>query len=481
MIANPGSKIDVDSAERSAMSRDLDLIEDIRAGVTAMRAHSARYLPQYEAEGRDEYNRRVNSAPWRGEFADVLLTLASKPFSKQVRLQAGAPDELESFSHDVDTLGNSLHVFARRWFMDALANGVSYLMVDYPIVKGSGPVVTVRDHIEAGARPYWHIIPAKSVIALYSEMRKGRDMVTHIRFWEYQVERDGFEEKVVKQIRVFEPGKWEVWRKDLKSDQYALFESGPYLTPDMEMQIVPLFTGERLGHMQVRPPLIDLAHMQVELWRALSLRDEILTYSGSPMLSAQGVRAPEGQASIKVGPKHVLYAAPDADGKSGTWSYVQPDARNLAEIRQHVANVISDMQRLGLQPIFDRTGDVSATEAGLAASKAHSAIESWALGLKDALERAMEFTIYWLKGPLASSPLNGYAPVVEVHTDFGADIAANLEADMLLRAEERQIISAKTVRDEFARRGVLGPSFDAEEEDKRLAAAETETEEGTEQ
>jgi hypothetical protein len=66
---------------------DLDLIEDIRGGAKAIRQKSLKYLPQYEGEDRTEYVRRVNAAPWRPDFNDALLALASKLFSKAVTVR----------------------------------------------------------------------------------------------------------------------------------------------------------------------------------------------------------------------------------------------------------------------------------------------------------------------------------------------------------------------------------------------------------
>ena len=88
----PPATVASPSAGREAMQDDLDLIADIRAGLPAMRARSARYLPRYEAEGQEEHRRRVASAPWRLEFADILLTLASKPFSRAIGFPDGTPD-----------------------------------------------------------------------------------------------------------------------------------------------------------------------------------------------------------------------------------------------------------------------------------------------------------------------------------------------------------------------------------------------------
>jgi hypothetical protein len=56
-----------------------------------------------------------------------------------------------------------------------------------------------------------------------------------------------------------------------------------------EIPIALFFTGERTGNYRVKPPLLDMAWMQIELYRAMSRNDQILTLAGSPMLVAKGM------------------------------------------------------------------------------------------------------------------------------------------------------------------------------------------------
>jgi hypothetical protein len=54
------------------------------------------------------------------------------------------------------------------------------------------------------------------------------------------------------------------------------------------------------------------------------------------------------------------------------------------------------MRRLGLQPMMPKTGNVTATASGIDAAKGHTAVETWANALKDALEQAFVFTAKWM-------------------------------------------------------------------------------------
>lgn len=476
ITTKPPATVATLSAEREAMQGDIDLIADIRAGLGAMRARSALYLPKYESETATEYQRRVASAPWRPEFNDILLTLASKPFSREVGFPEATPAPVLKFAEDVDGRGNNLHVFSHNLFLDALSHGVALITVDYP----AGLFATIADQKAAGARPYWLHIPISRIIACRTDHIGGKERIVHLRLREDITEPDGeWGEKQVEQVRVVTPDAWQLWRKKAQTqyslkEEWELYDEGPLEPFDGGVRAVPLFLGERLGDIRVRPPLLDLAHMQIELFRALSRQEEVLTYAGSPMLSAAGVSPLQADGrveQVQIGPKRVLYSPPSPDGKFGSWSYVQPDAANLREIREHVGNIIEDMQRLGLQPTIARAGQVSATEFAITSAKAHSALEAWALALKDTLEQALVFTIPWLDYDQQRA-IGNWPVTVDVHSDFSADVQAATEAGIILNAQKAGVLSKQTARDELARRGMLGPNFDPAEEESRLAAAE---------
>jgi hypothetical protein len=457
------------SAERDAMSDDIDLISDVLEGLPRMRANAARYLPAYEAEGREEWRRRVNSAPWRPEFADALATLAGKPFSKPVSLPADAPAAVIRFVDDVANDGENLHAFARRVFQDAAAFGITFMGVGY----SSQPWARSRaDEKAIGARPYWFSIPVASVIAAYENKR--RELV-HIRWQSVTTERDGdFGEREMKRIHVYETGRWQTWI-ELKSPQegakrWELEAEGQLNGPTLP--IVRIRFGERLGVIRTRPPLLDLAHMQVELWRALSRLDETLTYSGSPMLSATGVDPAQfAQVGLKVGPKACLFAP-----EGGAWGYVQPDADVLREVAAHARTVIEDMQRLALQPTLAKAVAPTATEVALAHAKAHSVLEAWALSFRDALEHALELTLpllaVWTNSAQEERALRSWAPTINLHCDFDGDAQGAVEARLVIDAVKAGVISREAATAEMQRRGILGPAFDPAAEEARLAQGE---------
>jgi hypothetical protein len=459
------AKVDSQSGERAAMDRHWALIADVLAGATRIRECGETYLPRYEDESAFEYNRRLAAAPWRPEFEDALRGLVAKPFGRDVALKDGAPQSARDLFEDLDGRGNNATVFAHEVFARGVSRGFHAVLVDYPSLN---PRATRAEERAAGARPFFVHVPAESFLALYTRREGGREIVEHARFREDVVERVGFGEQVICKIRVLEPGRWELWRQDPQTKKWAREKVGLISRGSQRLQSVPLAffrTGERLGELRVKPPLIELAQMQVELFRALSRQDEVLTFAGSPMLKARGMNPPPGDAPVPVGPRRVLWAPPSGTGTDAgpqpDWDYIQPAAQNIEQIRKHVDSVIDDMRRLGMQPMIQRTGTTTATGDKIEAARAHSALQAWAMGLKDCLEQAMVFAAEWTNEPTKAE--------VDVYTDFSAVPFAQAPLTELGAARERGDVSRKTYWSGLRRFDVLPADFDPAQEERLLA------------
>ncbi len=447
-------------------------VADILAGADAVRDRGAAYLPQSDREHPDDYRVRLAAAPWRPEFADALRALTSKPFGKDVRLKGPVSDDIAGqldletkarhggFVDDVDGMANGLTPFCREWFGYGLSRGIHLVLVDYPEM---GPNPTRADEKASGARPYWLHIPAEHVVALYTETAGGKETVTHLRYRETVVVRDGFGETTVDRIRVYEPGAWQIWER--KDGTWTLAQSGTFSRGPTKITSVPLVifrTGTRVGALETIPPLADLADMQFELYRALARQDEILTFAGSPMLAANGMAKPSKGQEIEVGPRQVLFAPPVGEGVKAYWDYVQPAASNITEIRNHVAAVQADMRRVGMQPLLEGIGTSTATGAAIDAAKAHSSVKAWALLLNDGIEQAFVFTCEWM-GTDATVQ-------TEVSTDFSIEPYAKAPLEALGVARAAGDLSQRTFWAQLQRFDVLPPDFDPEAEVALIAA-----------
>jgi hypothetical protein len=442
-----------ESGAYAAMSSTWAKITDIRAGADAVRAKRENYLPRFEEEGKLDYDRRLLSAPWRPEFNDALSTLVAKPFARDIKVEGADSEDLKAIVEDVDTRGNNLTVFARDMMADGVSYGLHAILVEH---MPNGGARTQADEKAAGLRPYFVHVKAEQLIAVYFDVVQGKLWPVHARIRETVVERAGFGETTITQVRVLEPGLWQVWRQNDKKE-WVLHEEGA--TSLAYVPLVIWFTGERKGDHEVKPPLKDLADLQIELYRALSREDEVLNFAGYPMLSGNGFAPPAEK--IVVGPRSILYA-PGGDGINTSWTFIQPDAANLKEIRDKITAIQTDMHRLGMMPMVQKAGGISATATAVDTAKAHSVLQMWAITLKDALEQAFVIVEDYRK---RESKVE-----VEVFTDFTADPFAQAPLTALREARKTKDISRKTYWNGLRRFDVLPADFDPEKEDEELAS-----------
>lgn len=457
-VDNPATE----SGEYRGMKAQWELVSDITAGIEVVRKKGQRYLPKYQDESSQEYDRRLAVSPWRPEFSDALNALAAKPFTKDVSIKNGAAKEIMAVAEDIDGRGNSQTAFLRDSFHDGIAKGVHAILVDFPALHPDGAArVSLAEEKARGARPYWLQISADDILALYTTWVGGKEIVSHFRFKESYTERVGFSEVSGTRIRVYEPGYWEVWQKAddqrvwQKTSKGVINRNGHTSVP-----VVPFFTGKRLGDLRVKPPLIDLAHMQLELYRAQSRKEEVMTYASSPMLAANGLAPPKDGGSLSVGPKTVLYAPVTTDSGRASWEYISPDAANVKEIRQDVEGIIQDMQRLGMQPMIQRTGRPTATGDSIEAAKAHTVLQAWALGLKDVAEQCWVLTAQWMSST--------DKPEITIYTDFSTLSASAAPLAALATARAGRDLSRRSYWVALQRYNVLPADFDPNEEEKAI-------------
>lgn len=465
-------KPDTPSSDHEAMKDYWRLVDDIMGGAKKMRAAKERYLPKFDKEPQTEYDRRVKVAPFTNIYADAFRNLAAKPFSKAVTLAEGADQVFVDIAKDVDRAGNNQHVFARDVFRAGINYGIDWVLIDKPRVPGAK---SRAEEAAEGARPYWVRIPAKDMLAAYAAMIGDRLEIVHARFLESKTVHDGYGERAVRRVRIlarepiiddagrtvgWTPARFELWeeRKKERSDEkeWVLIDEGGIGIG--RIALVPFVTGEREGgQFRVRPPLRDLADMQVTEFQMEANRRQVQDMTAFPVGVMQGVEKPDGKEPIELGARTVLFFPPIGDtGASGDFKRVEPSGESGKMLREDLEEFRREMREAGMQPLTPQSGNLTATATAVAEAKAHSAVEAWALGLKDALEQAWVFTALWL------GLSEDAAPSVNVHTDFGVGEQSVEQMEVVKDLNTDRLISGRARIEEAKRRSILGPNYDYE-------------------
>ena len=136
--------------------------------------------------------------------------LAGMLTRKPVRLSDTA-DDIREMLFDVDLQGNDLNVWTYETARKMIRYGHIGVLVDAP-ATGSN------------ARPYWVSYTPRDILGWRTEIINGSRQLTQLRLFEKVTEPKGkYGEKIIEQIRVLEPGRYEIHRKNKKSE-YSLFD-----------------------------------------------------------------------------------------------------------------------------------------------------------------------------------------------------------------------------------------------------------------
>ncbi len=469
------------SSDYDKMCPYWDMISAIMNGSAGMRDAGQSYLPKFPNETIDDYNDRLKKAKFTNIFGDIVETLSSKPFEHEIEVE-GASSQVDDLFEDINGQGDHIHVFASNMFNAGVSDAITWFMVDYTKDVPAG--ATVAQERALGARPYWVHIPAKNLVAVYSERIGGRDEIVHARILENSVERDGWGEKENERVRVLsrevtysDQGEalsasspmWELFEKtegENGKKEWISIGGGPMTIG--RIPLVPFITGKRKGSSWViRPALEAAAHLQIKHYQYESGLDYAADNTCFPMLAGNGVTPELGEdgtpKQAPVGPKAVLYAPMGPDGDHGEWSFIEPGAQSLSFVSDHMVKTTeAQIRELGRQPLTAQSGNITTITAAFAGDKAHTVIEAWALNFKDALENGLRLTAEWLN--LSEEP------EVQINTDFSLALKEDAGTDAIEKARERGDISQETYWLEMKRRGHLSPNFDPEAERTRLNA-----------
>lgn len=441
--------VDTPSQAYLDMHEDLRLVDTLMGGTDAMRAAGQLYLPREPRESAEAYRNRLSRSTLYNAFADTVQKLVGKPFSKPTVIGADTLEPIKEWCGNIDLCGSNITTFCREVFELGLTDGLTHLLVDFP---RNEPGKTLADEQKAKARPY--VVPVKAInlIAWSSELVNGVRTLTQVRIRENAVEADGkWGEKVVQRIRVLFPDRFELYEKQKKD--WALIDQG-----EVSLGRVPLvtfYTG-KTGFMTAKPPLLDLAHLNVQHWQSSSDQQHILHFIRFPLLHGAGFN--QDQKEIEIGPNRMILS----EDPQARLTYVEHTGAAVESGRQSLRDLEEKMDAMGAQLLVQRSGDASATAAALDTAKVNSALHDMVRRLENAMGQAFGLMAAWSKLDADK------AGSVDINDDFGLSLISGKNEDTLLRSRLAGELSRETYLSELKRRNVLHNDLDIEEEITRI-------------
>lgn len=452
-----GTEKDPKSPATTSMAYDYMLphwikVDTVLGGTESMR--SGAYTPQHSEESDGAYTDRVENTTLLNITEMTLNTWVGKPFSEPMQLEEDVPADIVAMTEDIDLQGNNLDVFCRRWFRDGLAKGFSHVMVEFPQrtvpvnEDGTERPRTLADDRAENLRPYWVPVAPERLIFAHSQVVGGVEQLLEVRIMSEEIVQVGFAEEVRKQILRYLPGvkeTWELRKGQRKKEEWVMVESITY-----DLPFIPLVTfyATREGFMCCKPPLLDLANLNIRHFNSYSDQIAILTTARFPMLALSGGMDDDGK--LKVGPNTWLYT-PDPQGE---FYYVEHDGKAIQSGRDELQDLEAQMASYGAEFLKKRPGNPTATARALDSAEALSPLQEMALRFKDSVERALQYTAIWMR---LGDDAGGQ---VVINSDFGLDEIEAVAVDAVTKARQQGDISRDMYLEELMRRGILSEDFD---------------------
>ncbi|WP_447801199.1 DUF4055 domain-containing protein [Pseudomonas kilonensis] len=428
-----------------AMRKYWDVITPLMGGTMAMRAAGKGLLPQYPAEADESYKERLRLSTLLPAYSETVGNMTSRVFAEPLQVGDDVPEQLKEMTKDIDHAGNDLNSWAVDFFREGLSHGLCHAFIDHPKVDG---VRTQAEEVAAGVRPYAVMVKPDQLLGWRS---KGGQL-TMVRYIETVEEEDGeFGAKCVDQIRVLEPGAWRTYRMGASGGAWALHDEGTNSLKKISW--VTFYTG-RTGFMTAKPPLLELAHLNVKHWQSQSDQDNILHVIRVPILVRIGVQAMFDNQGKPVPPEFKVGTGALTDlPKDGDLKYVEHTGAAVKAGREALQDLLDEMRMAGAKLLTpEKSATKTATQADEEAAQELSPLARMANHFADCLAQLLQF--------MADYRGLGDGGTVEMRGNFDVDYMPEVSLPTLVAMANAGMLSKETLFAEMQRRGVISDEYD---------------------
>ena len=408
------------------------LIEDLLGGTYEMRRKHRRYLQQEPREIDESYDNRLARSVCPPYYQRLERMLAGMLTRKPVRLN-DVSDTIREQLFDVDLQGNDLNVWTYETARIMIRYGHVGVLVDAPA--------------QANGRPYWVTYSPRDILGWRTEVSQGQQKFTQLRLLERVIEPDGlYGEKTVEQVRVLTPGGFEIHRKNEKGT-YQMFDEGTTSLSEIPFSVA---YSNRLNLMESRPPMEDIAELNLKTYQIQSDLDNQLHISAVPMLGFFGF--PQSSEEVSAGPGEAI--AFPSDGRA---EYIEPSGKSFDAQFKRLEQVASQINELGLAAVLGQKLSAETAEAKkIDRSQGDSTMQVVAQQMQDMIDNSLLYHAKYLGTNESGSCF--------VNRDFLASRLDPQDISSLLSLYTAGTITQETILKQLVEGEVLGDEFDVEEE-----------------
>ena len=410
------------------------LIEDLLQGTYGMRRKHRRYLPQEPRELDESYDNRLARSVVPPYYQRLERMLAGMLTRKPVKLQ-DVSDAIREQLFDVDMQGNDLNV----WTYETARKLVRY-----------GHVGCLVDAPSDGGRPYWCTYTPRQILGYRTEQQDGAQRLTQLRLQEVVLEADPdseYGEKQIDQVRVLTPGQYQIHQRQ-DNGEYKVTDEGTTSLAEIPFSVA---YSNRVGFMESRPPLEDIAELNLKSYQVQSDLDNQLHISAVPMLAFFGF--PTSAEEVSAGPGEAL--AFPADGRA---EYIEPQGRSFDFQFKRLEQIALQINELGLSAVLgQKLSAETAASKMIDRSQGDSTMMVIAQNVQDMIDNSLKFHAQFMGQQEAAGSCT-------VNRDFIGARLDPADVNALLQLYTAGTITKDTLLQQLADGEVLGDDFDVQEE-----------------
>lgn len=389
---------------------------DLMLGIEAIRAGGETYLPRFDGESDDDYAARSQLAALYNGFSRVVLASVGMLMQQEPVLSTDMPQPIVDLWENIDGVGTHGAVFSAELTLSGIVDGLAGVLVDYENAdspkldrrKASaaavpGAKLSADDESRLGLRPYWMLFKTDDIIKqIYKKIAGSMTLVLLVLRENYdeQVGQFGVVGRVRYRVYTNENGviKYQLWTCPRAQVKPELTEGPRAMRNIKQIPWSPLRAGRKLSLIEVVPPLMDLADMNIEHHQTKTNLLNLETLACVPSLVRIGAQPDEegNYPPITLGPRSTI-EAPNIQGVPKPIYWESPDVTVLEPGRKTLEATETAMGAMGLaflapQPKMTETAQAKRLDA----TAQNATLSTVGRAVQDCLEGAGGFTAQYL-------------------------------------------------------------------------------------
>ena len=435
------------------MSENWVPIDCVVGGTQWFREHAEVYLPLEPKEDLEAWGRRVmhaTMAPFTQRIAEQAAGLILR---KSIQLQPKNDGEeldpyWEAFQSDVDGFGTDVNAFARRVVISSVLYGHAAVLVDYPSTEAAPNLEAERSW---GLRPYFLHVDAKNILGWRKDEGSPIAPIRQIRISELVSEAIGmFGDKIIRQIRVMEPGRWQIYRQAGDGDGESASSWYVHAEGTTSLDVIPLcptYSG-KIGELISKPPLLPIANLNIQFAQHAADLAHSLHVAAMPILVLQGFDDSEGVIGLSANSAILM----PPEGKA---YYVQPANTAFQAQENFLDKLQEQISSLGISTLFaQKMSAETAKSKEISRADSDSLLAVVSKDLEQALQNAFN---------MAGSFAGVEPPLVTISRDFDLGVLDGPQIQNYLQLYLNDTITQETLL-QMLKDGEVLPQIEVEAE-----------------